>query len=54
MIFVLCHIQVTYQTRIITTALFAKFLLKKALNTKHWTALILLTCGVILAQVVKI
>ena len=43
--------QVTYQMRILTTAMFSKFILKKELTTPHWLALVLLLAGVALAQV---
>lgn len=43
--------QVTYQSRILMTAFFAKILLRKHLNYLHWIALTLLTIGVVLAQV---
>ncbi|XP_046439034.1 UDP-N-acetylglucosamine transporter-like isoform X2 [Daphnia pulex] len=42
--------QVTYQTRILTTALFARILLNQILPIKKWLSLILLMLGVILTQ----
>ena len=43
--------QVTYQLRILTTAMFAKMLLNKQLTKHQWLALVLLMAGVVLAQV---
>lgn len=42
--------QVIYQMKILTTALFSMALLGKRLGPQHWTALLLLTAGVIAAQ----
>ncbi|XP_032788207.1 UDP-N-acetylglucosamine transporter isoform X1 [Daphnia magna] len=42
--------QVTYQARILTTALFARGLLKQELPVKKWLSLFLLMLGVILTQ----
>ncbi|XP_057373730.1 UDP-N-acetylglucosamine transporter-like [Daphnia carinata] len=42
--------QVTYQARIVTTALFARILLKQKLPVKRWISLFLLMIGVILTQ----
>ena len=47
-------IQVTYQARILTTAFFAKLMLKKQLTAGQWSALVILTAGVCLAQVCAI
>ncbi len=43
--------QVTYQGRILTTALFARILLNKVLPIKRWLSLLLLMSGVVLTQV---
>ncbi|XP_046647167.1 UDP-N-acetylglucosamine transporter-like isoform X1 [Daphnia pulicaria] len=43
--------QVTYQARILTTALFARILLNQVLPIKRWLSLLLLMSGVILTQV---
>ena len=43
-------LKVTYQTRILTTALFARILLNKVLPLKRWLSLVLLMIGVILTQ----
>lgn len=40
----------TYQLKILTTALFSVTMLKKKLDKLKWTALVLLTCGVALVQ----
>ncbi len=45
------HEQVTYQARILTTALFAKILLNQVLPIQKWLSLLLLMSGVILTQV---
>lgn len=45
------YIKMTYQIRILTTAFFAKLLLNKRLTVEHWIALVLLTVGVTLSQV---
>jgi UDP-sugar transporter A1/2/3 len=42
--------QVTYQLKIITTALFSVWLLKKSLNLKKWVSLGLLTAGIAIVQ----
>jgi len=42
--------QVLYQTKIITTALLSKFMLRKQLSKTQWISLFLLTQGVILVQ----
>ena len=46
--------QVSYQLKILTTALFAKALLQKTLTRQHWMALFLLTLGVALVQLQSI
>lgn len=43
--------QVTYQLRILTTALFSVFLLKRQLSFTRWLALFLLTLGIAIVQV---
>ena len=43
--------QVTYQLKILTTALFSVILLKKQINKIQWLALLILTIGVALVQV---
>ncbi|EFX82259.1 hypothetical protein DAPPUDRAFT_241513 [Daphnia pulex] len=43
--------QVTYQARILTTALFARILLNNVLPIQRWLSLLLLMSGVILTQV---
>lgn len=42
--------QVTYQMKIITTAIFSVALLGKRLGHRHWAALLILTAGVVVAQ----
>lgn len=44
------HFQILYQLKILTTALFSVIMLGKALTTKRWTALVLLTLGVCIVQ----
>ncbi|XP_054152896.1 UDP-N-acetylglucosamine transporter-like [Oppia nitens] len=46
--------QVTYQLKIITTALFSVFVLKKRLYRNQWLALVILFIGVALVQLVQI
>lgn len=47
-----CHLtQVTYQLKILTTAIFSILFLRRLLDATHWLALLLLTVGVILVQV---
>jgi UDP-sugar transporter A1/2/3 len=43
--------QVTYQARILTTALFARILLNQVIPVQRWLSLLLLMSGVILTQV---
>lgn len=43
--------QVTYEFKILTTALFSCLILKKQLDSRHWFALIMLTAGVSMVQV---
>lgn len=42
--------QVTYQLKILTTALFAVFMLRKKLLSTQWGSLLILVCGVALVQ----
>ncbi|KAJ3065534.1 hypothetical protein HDU98_011114 [Podochytrium sp. JEL0797] len=42
--------QVTYQMKILTTAVFSVIMLKKSLSKTKWIALVLLTCGIALVQ----
>ncbi|KAB8296776.1 hypothetical protein EYC80_002193 [Monilinia laxa] len=44
------HFQVLYQLKILTTAIFSVVLLGRALSSKSWIALILLTIGVTVVQ----
>lgn len=45
--------QVTYQLKILTTAVFSVFMLKKALGLAQWVALVLLLAGVSLVQLAQ-
>lgn len=45
--------QVTYQLKILTTALFAVVILRKSLKSFQWAALILLVIGVVLVQLAQ-
>lgn len=42
--------QVTYQLKILTTAVFSLMMLRKKINLNQWIALLLLVCGVVLVQ----
>ncbi|KAJ3071140.1 hypothetical protein HDU98_005788 [Podochytrium sp. JEL0797] len=42
--------QVSYQLKILTTALFSVLMLKKSLSKTKWISLLILTCGVALVQ----
>lgn len=44
------HFQILYQLKILTTAIFSVTILRRALSTKKWAALILLTIGVVIVQ----
>ena len=43
--------QVTYQMKILTTALFSVLLLKKSLSLRKWVSLLVLTIGIAIVQV---
>lgn len=43
--------QVTYQLKILTTALFSVLMLRKSLSRVQWVSLLLLFCGVAIVQV---
>ncbi|GLV37994.1 UDP-galactose transporter [Carabus blaptoides fortunei] len=45
--------QVTYQLKILTTAMFAVFILRKKLLNTQWTALVVLVVGVVLVQLAQ-
>jgi UDP-sugar transporter A1/2/3 len=45
------NLQITYQLKILTTALFSVVLLRKRLGWIQWSALVMLTVGVTLVQV---
>lgn len=42
--------QVTYQLKVLTTALFSVFMLNKKLSTKQWVSLVMLFVGIALVQ----
>ena len=46
-----CSLQVTYQLKILTTALFSVFLLGRSLSRLKWLSLVVLMCAVALVQV---
>ena len=43
--------QVTYQMKILTTAMFSVIMLKKTLSIKKWISLLLLTLGIAIVQI---
>ncbi|TVY22858.1 UDP-galactose transporter [Lachnellula hyalina] len=45
------HFQILYQLKILTTALFSVTMLGRALSSKKWIALVLLTIGVTIVQI---
>ncbi|XP_039299344.1 UDP-galactose/UDP-N-acetylglucosamine transporter srf-3-like isoform X2 [Nilaparvata lugens] len=45
--------QVTYQLRILTTAVFAVVLMKRRLGAQQWMALLVLLIGIVLVQITK-
>ncbi|KFY02802.1 hypothetical protein O988_01891 [Pseudogymnoascus sp. VKM F-3808] len=44
------HFQILYQLKILTTALFSVTMLRRTLSRRKWTALVLLTVGVVIVQ----
>ena len=46
--------QVTYQLKILTTAVFSVIILQRSLSLTKWVSLILLTVAVALVQVCKV
>lgn len=50
-VFVVCSSQVTYQLKILTTALFSVSMLGKRLGLYQWLSLLLLMAGVTFVQV---
>lgn len=50
---ILIHKQVTYQLKILTTAMFAVGILRKKLIRTQWSALLLLVVGVVLVQMAE-
>jgi len=46
-------VQVTYQLKILTTAIFSVIILRRKLLTTQWGALFLLLCGVILVELAQ-
>lgn len=52
-VFLLCFMQVTYQLKILTTALFSVSMLGKKLGLYQWLSLLILMAGVTLVQVIE-